>query len=212
MDEIEQGSAAWHALRLGKVTASRVADIVAKTKSGVSAMRGNYMAQLVAERLSGVVEEGFTNATIQWGSEQEAEARLAYAFRTGLQVDQVAFVPHPTIGMSGASPDGLVGDDGLVEFKCPLTATHIESLLGGSIPGKYETQMMWQMACTGRSWCDFASFDPRLPEAMRLLVKRVPRNPIRIVELETEVRGFLAEVDQTVAQLTRLYSQERQAA
>jgi putative phage-type endonuclease len=204
-DLIEQGSAAWLALRLGKVTASRVSDVIARTKSGPSASRANYAAQLIAERLSGHVEESFTNAAMQWGTDQEPDARLAYEFRTDLEVEQVAFVPHPTIEMSGASPDGLVGADGLVEIKCPNTATHLETLVTGAIPSKYVTQMLWQMACTGRQWCDFVSFDPRLPENMRLFVNRLHRDDTRIAELENEVIGFLFEIDATVKSLIRKY-------
>jgi putative phage-type endonuclease len=205
MTVIEQGSADWFAMRLGKVTASRVADVIARTKSGYSASRANYAAQLIAERLTGNVAEGYSNAAMQWGTEQEPEARLAYEFRTDVDVQEVAFVDHPAIKNSGASPDGLVSDDGLVEIKCPNTATHLETLQGEAIPGKYETQMLWQMACTGRQWCDFVSFDPRLPENMRLFVKRLPRDDGRIAELEADVAAFLSEIDATVAELIRKY-------
>lgn len=210
--DIEQGSEAWIAVRLGKVTASRVADVIARTKSGPAASRANYMAELVAERLTGVRGETFTNAAMQWGTDQEPEARLAYEFRTDATVDLVGFIDHPAIEMAGASPDGLVAADGLVEFKCPNTATHIETLLTGVIPTKYETQMLWQMACSGRAWCDFASFDPRLPEEMRLFVKRFPRDDKRIAELEEEVRAFLFELETTVSRLVRAYGTEARAA
>lgn len=205
MSEIEQGSADWFAMRLGKVTASRVADVIAKTKSGYSASRANYAAQLIAERLTGDVAESFSNAAMQWGTEQEPDARLAYEFRHDVEVQQVVFVDHPTIPMSGASPDGLIGDDGLVEIKCPNTATHLDTLRTETIPCKYETQMLWQMACTGRQWCDFASYDPRLPENMRLFVKRLTRDDARIAEMEAEVTAFLTEIDATVAELVRKY-------
>lgn len=205
---MEQQSAEWFAARIGRVTASRVDDVIAKTKSGYSASRANYLAELVAERLSGTRAEGFTNSAMQWGTDQEPEARLAYEFRTDEEVEEVGFVQHPVIAMSGASPDGLVSDDGLIEIKCPNTATHIETLLTGIIPGKYETQMLWQMACTGRDWCDFASFDPRLPEAMRLYVKRFYRDNERIAELEDEVRTFLFELDTTVSRLLKAYGGE----
>jgi len=211
VEHVEQGTAEWLALRCGRVTASRVADIVAKTKTGYSASRANYMAELVAERLTGSVAEGYSNAAMQWGQEQEADARLAYSFRSDSDVEQVGFVHHPTIPMSGASPDGLVGDAGLVEIKCPNTATHIDTLLSGTVPGKYVTQMLWQMACTGRDWCDFASYDPRLPEEMRLFVSRVPRDDNRIAELEAEVRAFLIELEQTVDALNRRYGIARAA-
>lgn len=205
MDEIIQGSPEWHELRCGKATASRIADIVAKTKTGWGASRANYRAELVAERLTGTVGERFTNAAMQWGVDTEPHARVAYEFYTGNDVTQVGFVPHPSIGMTGASPDGLVGDDGLVEIKCPGTATHIDTLLGGTVPAKYVTQMLWQMACTGRAWCDFVSFDPRLPEAMRMFVQRIERDDDRIAELETEVIAFLREVDDTVRSLRSKY-------
>jgi putative phage-type endonuclease len=202
----DQQSEAWFAARLGRVTASRVADVIARTKTGPSASRANYLAELVAERLTGARGETFTSAAMEWGTDNEAEARLAYEFRTDATVDQVGFIPHPSIEMSGASPDGLVGADGLVEIKCPNTATHIETLLTGVIPGKYETQMLWQMACTGRAWCDFASFDPRLPEEMRLYVKRFARDDKRIAEMEEQVREFLFDLDTTVRRLTERYS------
>lgn len=208
MSEIVQGSEEWLAIRVGKVTASRVADVVARTKTGWGASRANYMAELIAERLTGEPAEKFTNAAMKWGTEMEPDARTAYEFRMDAEVVQVGFIPHPTIPMTGASPDGLVGDDGLVEFKCPNTATHIETLIGQTVPGKYVTQMLWQMACTGRHWCDFVSFDPRMPEHMRLFVKRVHRDDARIAELEKDVSEFLAELDQKVAQLAALYDRE----
>ena len=205
MNDFDQGSTDWFAVRCGKVTASRVADVIAKTKSGPSALRVNYAAQLIAERLTGAVAESFSNAAMQWGTDNEPDARLAYEFRTDAEVEQIAFVAHPTIDMSGASPDGLVAADGLVEIKCPNTATHIETLRGQSIPGKYQTQMLWQMACTGRLWCDFVSFDPRMPEEMRLFVRRLDRDDTRIAELEAEVVTFLSEIDATVAELIQMY-------
>lgn len=204
---IEQGSPEWHAMRCGKVTASRIADMLAKTKTGWGASRANYKAQLVAERLTGVVAEGFTNAAMEWGKEKEAEARAAYGFYTNETVELIDFVTHPVMLMSGASPDALVGMDGLVEIKCPNTATHIETLLGGSVPGKYQFQMQWQMACTGRWWCDFVSYDPRMPEDMRLFVRRLERDEEVIAMIEKETRIFLAEIDATVAQLTSMYRQ-----
>lgn len=195
----------WKAKRMGWATASRISDIVAK---GAGASRNNYRAQLVAERLTGVVLDGYKNGAMEWGIETEAEAANAYAFYSGISVEPVGFLVHPTIDMSGATPDRLVGLDGLLEIKCPNTATHIETLLGARIPTKYELQMQWQMACAGRAWCDFASYDPRLPEEMRLHVRRVPRDEIKICEIAKEVRAFLSEVDATVAELTKLYRQE----
>jgi len=212
MTDIVQGSPEWHQLRLGKVTASRVADVVARTKTGPSASRTNYMAELIAERLSGEPSEKFTNAAMQWGTDMEPQARAAYEFRTDAQVTQVGFVVHPKIDQAGASPDGLVDEDGLIEIKCPNTATHLETLLGQAAPAKYETQMQWQMACTGRKWCDFVSYDPRLPENMRLFIKRVERDDKRIKELETEVAGFLLEIAVKLSELNSLYGLEMEAA
>ena len=203
-----QGTDAWLQARLGKVTASRVADVIAKTKTGPSASRTNYLAELVAERLTGECAERFTNAAMAWGTEKEPEARALYGLLHDVDVAEVGFVAHPTIEMTGASPDGLVGDLGMVEIKAPQTATHIETLLGQSVPGKYVTQMQWQMACAGRAWCDFASFDPRLPPEMRLFVKRVHRDDALIADLEAEVRAFLAELDAKVAALRGIYMRE----
>lgn len=207
---ITQGSPEWHAIRCGKVTASRIADLTATTKSGWGASRANYMAELIAERLTGASADKFTNAAMEWGTNTEAEARAAYEFHTGADVALIGFAPHPSIAMSGASPDGLVGDAGLVEIKCPNTATHIETLLGQTVPAKYVKQMQWQMACTRRSWCDFVSYDPRLPESMRLFVSRVEVSVTTIADLETQVGIFLAELDAKVSSLRSKY--ERIAA
>lgn len=205
---MEQGSQEWFDARLGRVTASRVADVVAKTKSGYSASRANYAAQLIAERLTGTVAESYSNAAMQHGTDTEPQARMAYEFYRDADVVEVGFVAHPSIAETGASPDGLVKADGLVEIKCPNTATHIDTLLGGSVPGKYVTQIQWQLACTGRAWCDFVSFDPRLPESMRLFVQRVERDDERIAELEQEVTAFLGEVAEKVRALKSKYEPE----
>lgn len=202
---MEQRSADWFAIRLGRVTASRITDVTAKTKTGWGAGRANYKAQLIAERLTGQQQDSFTNAAMQWGIDTEAQARTAYCFLHDAKVAEEAFVIHPRIEMSGASPDGLVGERGLIEIKCPNTATHIDTLKAQEIPAKYVPQMLWQMACCERDWCDFASFDPRLPEEMQLFVKRLHRDDARIAELESLVCDFLAEVDADVAELTNLY-------
>ena len=201
MTEHEQRTEDWFAARCGKVTASRVADVLARTKSGWSASRQNYAAQLVCERLTGAVEQGFTNAAMQWGTDQEAPARDLYAFVSGEDVNETGFVNHPRILMAGASPDGLVGSDGLVEIKAPNTATHIETLLSETVPAKYVHQMNWQMACTDRRWCDFVSFDPRLPPELRLFVKRLERDDEVIREMEREITVFLDEVQTTIDKL-----------
>jgi putative phage-type endonuclease len=211
MTEIVQGSPEWKALRCGRVTASRVADVVARTKTGYSASRANYLAQLIAERLTGTPAETYTNTAMQHGTETEPEARDAYCFYQGVTVEQVAFVPHPKIDQAGASPDGLVGDDGLVEIKCPNTATHLETLLGQAVPAKYIDQMQFQMACSGRKWCDFVSYDPRMPEHMKLFVRRVARDEARIAHLETEIAGFLRELAAKLSELNSIYG-EKEAA
>jgi putative phage-type endonuclease len=201
---MEQQTEEWFAARLGKVTASRVADVIAKTKSGYSTSRENYMAQLVCERLTNVKAESFTNSAMQWGTETEPLARSAYEARRDILVDEVGFVPHPFIKDAGASPDGLVGDVGMLEIKCPNTATHLETLLDQKVPSKYNTQMQWQMACTGRDWTDFVSFDPRLPPELQLFVKRVFRDGEYIAMLEEEVVGFLEELNVKITKLNEL--------
>jgi putative phage-type endonuclease len=202
---VEQNSPEWKQARCGSLGASRLADAIAKTKSGWGASRANLMAELVVERLTGVPTEGYQNAAMQWGHQYEPEARAAYEFKTDATVEIIGLATHPTIKGSHASPDGLIGDDGLVEIKCPNSATHIERLLTGAVEGKYVTQMQWQMACTGRKFCDFVSYDPRMPEPMRLYVKRFARDDVFIASLENDVRDFVAELSGKVDALRRLY-------
>jgi putative phage-type endonuclease len=204
---MEQRSEEWFNARLGKVTASRVADVVAKTKSGYSTSRANYMAELVCERLTGVKGDSYQNAAMVWGINTEPEARSVYQADTGNLVKEVGFIPHPTINGAGASPDGLIDDDGLIEIKCPNTATHIETLLGNNLSNKYNIQMQWQMSCTGRQWCDFVSYDPRMPENMRFFKKRVERDESMIAELEKEVTLFLTELSEIVDKLKTQYGE-----
>lgn len=197
----EQGTDEWKAERLGKVTASRVADVIARTKTGWGASRANYMAELLVERLTGTAPDSYINAAMQWGTDQEPVARRNYEFMQECEVVTVGFVPHPTIPMTGASPDGLIGNDGMVEFKCPNSSTHIDTLLGAPVAGKYITQMHWQMVCAGRQWCDFVSFDPRMPAHMQLHITRVNRDAAMISSLEAEVTVFLGELDAKLAEL-----------
>ena len=201
MSNIIQGSEAWFAARAGRVTASRVVDVLAKIKTGESMSRKNYKADLVVERLTGQKTEGFTNAAMQWGVETEPQARAAYEVSTGNLVDLDGFVNHPEIEYFGCSPDGYVGEDGLIEIKCPNTATHLDYIEADAPPKNYYTQMQAQMACTGRQWCDFVSFDPRLPDGLQLLVVRVNRDDKFIELMEDEVHKFLEEVETTVAKL-----------
>lgn len=202
---MEQRSTEWYSARAGKATASSIYKIMARTKSGWGADRANYHAQLVAERLTGVTAESFSNSAMIWGVDTEPQARAMYSLEAPGPVIEVGFLDHPQIVFSGASPDGLVGETGMVEIKCPNTATHIATLTGAPIDRKYLYQMQWQMACADRAWCDFASFDPRLPIEMQLHVRRVDRDAELLAELESEVATFLAEVAATVDQLTNQY-------
>lgn len=201
---ITQGTPEWLAMRLGKVTASRIAEVMAKTKSGYSTSRKNYMAELVCERLTGQREDKYKSAAMQRGNDMEAKARAIYQLESGLDVTEVAMIPHPVILMSGASPDGLVGDDGLIEIKCPNTATHIEFLHSLKPKQEHIYQMQWQMACTGRKWCDFVSYDDRLPEHLSYRCLRVQRDDSLIRDIEYEVVLFLAELDKLVTSLNGL--------
>ena len=191
---IEQGSDAWLQLRLGKVTASKVADVLAKTKTGPSSSRANYLIELAIQRVTGAIEESYSNSFMQWGTETEPQARVAYEVATGNFVDQVPFVEHPSIKWFGCSPDGLVGK-GLMEIKCPSSATHWATIKSGEPQGKYIIQMQSQMACTGAEWCDFVSYDPRMPERSKLFIKRINRDNSYIAEIESEIQKFLNEVE-----------------
>lgn len=200
---MNQRTPEWFAARVGHVTASRVADVIAKIKSGEAASRANYRAQLVAERLTGTPAELFSNAAMDWGIATEPQARAAYESHTGELVTEVGFIKHPSIQFSGASPDGVVLC-GLVEIKCPNTATHIDTLIAQAAPAKYIPQMQWQMACTGAEWCDFVSFDPRMPERLQLFVVNVKRDDESIKIMEEEVMKFLAEVQDTITKLENI--------
>ena len=197
-----QGSLEWLSERAGKVTASMVSAVLAKPET---AGYRDYQAQLVAEILTGKPQgSDYTNAAMQFGTEMEPLARSAYEAETGFSVDEVGFCQHPTIERAGASPDGLVGNSGLVEIKCPKVATHLAYLIAGVVPATYKNQMMWQMACSGRDWCDFASFRPDLPEHLQLFIVRFKRDPERIKELETATVAFLDTVDKMINKLKKV--------
>ena len=198
---IEQGTPEWFAMRLGKVTASRITDVLAKVKTGEAVTREDYRTELVVQRLTNQPSETFTNPAMEWGVEQEPMARIAYEAQANVFVEQVSFVEHPTIEWFGCSPDGLVGEDGLLEIKCPSSKNHIKYLLGGKPPAKYVPQMQCQMAVTGRKWCDFVSYDPRLPEDLQLFVVRLERDVSFIMSMEEEVDKFLKEVNVMVNKL-----------
>ena len=195
---VEQGTDEWHQARLGRATASRFGDIMAKIKSGEAAQRKNYRAELVAEILTGERVDFFKSAAMQWGTETEPLARLRYSLITGNEAEECGFFAHTSI-QAGASPDGLIGEDGTLEIKCPNTATHIETLRKQSVPYQYYWQVMGQLWITGRKWCDFVSFDPRLPNNAQFFTIRVERDENKIKELEDEVKEFLLSVESDVA-------------
>lgn len=205
IEMMEQRTEDWFAARLGKVTASSLYKVLAKTKTGYGADRGNYMTQLVLERVTGTKADSYTNAAMQWGIDQEPFARAAYEASRGVMVDEVGFIPHPTIEAAGASPDGLVGDDGMVEIKCPDSKTALECWLAENpVESKYFAQMQWQMRCADRLWCDYVVFDPRMPAKAQLFVVRVLRDDKWLADVESEVIKFLAEVDAKVAALKKI--------
>ena len=193
--QIAQGTPEWHQMRLGKVTASRVADILAKTKTGPSASRQNYLIELAIQRTTGIIQESYSNSAMEWGTQTEPQARVAYEVATNNFVDKVAFIDHPSIKWFGCSPDGLVSDRGLLEIKCPNSATHWEYFKSKKPPQKYFIQMQAQIAVTNKDWCDFVSFDPRMPDRSQLLIVRIDRDEAFIAEMEAEIKKFLDEVE-----------------
>lgn len=206
--DCEQGTPEWLQLRCGKVTASRIADALAEIKKGEAASRRNYRTELVVETLTGVPVEQYVSKEMQWGIDTEPFARAAYELRQDATVDTLGFAVHPQIPRFGASPDGLVGNDGVLEIKCPNTSTHLECLLTGAIPSEHFPQMRAELACTGRAWVDFVSFDCRLPSHLQLFVKRFHRDEERIAEMERRVLEFLAEVDDVLAHLAGISRDE----
>lgn len=202
-----QGTEEWFKIRAGKVTASKISDIIDKTdkKGNVKSGYRNYHALKIAEVMTGKpCEGGFVSKDMERGTELESFARTEYELLKDVWVDQIGFVVHPSIERSGASPDGLVGTNGMIEIKCPKTANHIQYILSGSIPSGYQKQMQWQMACTGRKWNDFVSYDPIMPENQRLYVCRLGRDDEYIEMLEQKVRLFLNDVDETIEKLRRM--------
>lgn len=199
--DCEQGSEMWKELRCGLVTASRVADVIATVKKGEAAPRKNYRIELMCERLTHVPYPQYVSQDMQWGIDHEDEAAAAYELHAGVLVDKCGFVIHPSVSMFGASPDRLVGEDGLVQIKCPTTKTHLEWMLAGAIPVEHAPQMLAEMSCTGRDWVDFVSFDPRLPEAYQLFVRRYERDEKLIAAIEKEVTHFNQELDQVLKAL-----------
>lgn len=190
-----QGTPEWLVERAGHATASRAADILARIKVGEASVRRKYRIQLVTERLTGIPVQGYTNAAMLWGTQTEPEAREAYEMQTGELVDQVGFIRHPQVMWCGASPDGCLQTDGLLELKCPESTTHLEWMDAERVPPEHIPQIMFQLWVTGRQWCDFVSYDPRFPQRLRLFIVRVKRDEKYIESLAAEVCNFLAEVD-----------------
>ena len=202
---IQQGSPEWLVERIGCVTASRVKDVVSKTKKGEpSAARASYRLELLTEIITGRAAEHFVSREMDFGTENESLAREVYALNRGVEVERIGYVRHPGIPRSGASPDGLIGENGLVEIKVPNTTTHLEYLLEGKVPSEYKPQMFWQMACSQRDWCDFVSYDPRLPEEFGLFIIRLERDEKVITNMEAEVETFIAELNEMAEKLLKL--------
>ena len=203
---MEQGTNEWRLARCGSLGASQLNEALATTKSGWGASRDNLKNRIIAERLTGIPIDTFENAAMVWGKTVEPDARKAYEAHTGVFVDEMGIAYHPVLQFTHASPDGLVGDDGLIEIKCPNTTTHIETLKAKKAPSKYINQMMWQMRCTDRQWCDFVSFDPRLPSHLQLFIVRVERDEAIIADLEAKVAEFLTEVEKEIERLNEEFA------
>lgn len=207
---VEQGSEQWHQYRLGKVTGSRIAELMATNKSGEAASRKNYMMELLCQRLTGKREDKFVTDAMRRGTELEPIARGCYEAESGIMVVEAEFIFHPTIEAFGASPDGFICDDGLLEIKCPNTAQHVDFLTNKKPDGKYIWQMMAQLSCTGRDWCDFVSFDDRMPERLQFDKVRIYRDDDKIKKMEIEVIRFLDELGELEEKMKKLSIQNEE--
>jgi putative phage-type endonuclease len=205
----KQGTAEWLNARRGKITASRIADVMDfLKKGGEGASRRNYRIELMAERLTGRSEDHYVTPEMAWGSEYESRARAAYEVSAGVMVDQVGFVLHPIFDYAGASPDSLVGEDGGLEIKCPKTSTHLKWMMAGEVPEEHQGQMYWNMLCCEREWWDFVSYDPRLPRGLQIFTKRLERDEARINQIEEAVVAFNGEVEDALKPLQALVVKE----
>lgn len=217
IEDLEQQTPEWLAMRVGMVTASRVADVIAKRKRQPKdgepaeplACRKDYLWEIVVERLTGRSSETYVSPSMEWGIEQEPSARAAYEMATDCMVEPIGFAIHPANKWFGASPDGLVGEDGILEIKCPNSGTHLQYIINQVVPSEYVPQMLAEMACTERLWGDFVSFDPRMPKKMQLFVQRLRRDDKRIADMESDVAVFCQEVDDKLAEVQAVVGGER---
>lgn len=200
--DVQQGTAEWLVMRTGCVTASRMGDVMAKlkTKNTEAAARKDYKAEIICEMLTGRAADNYVSPAMEWGLDNEIFARNAYEVEIA-PTEPGGLALHASIPRFAASPDGFVGEEGLVEFKCPTTAVHLDYIAEGVVPAEYHWQMFAQMSCTGRKWCDFASFDPRLPKKFQLFIRRLAWDDARIAEMEKEVEKFLWEAVEAVKKL-----------
>ena len=201
-----QGSEAWRQARCGSIGASDAPRVVRRTKTGYSADRDSLMWDKLIERVTSVPVEITPSKAMLQGTAREPDARVTYSIIKGVEVEQVGLIPHPLIKGAHASPDGYVGTTGLVEIKCPEKKAHGETLINETISNDHIVQMQWQMACTGRHWCDYVSYNPDFPPAMQLWTGRVSRNATLIGELESEIKGFIRELEAKVDRLSRRYA------
>lgn len=197
-----QQTSEWFEARCGCLTASRAKAVIARKKNGEPyAEFFTVLEQVVGERLTGVVASTGTSAAMQWGIDHEEEAREQYVIETGRDVALTGFVKHPTVRWLGASPDGLVGDDGLIEIKCPTTLTHLKRVASGAVPEEYKPQMLVQLLCTGRKWVDFVDYDPRLSadwERARFFCVRYEPTQEELADALAKCQEFLTVVDGTI--------------
>lgn len=200
-----QGSEEWKAARCGKITASRIWDIMDKTKAGKpTSKRKNYIAEKTLERITGAPMEHYRSPAMQWGTEQEADARMVFEIGTGRAVREVGFIDHPTLPMCGASPDGLIGDDTIIEIKCPMSATHIAFVRTGVIDPQYYAQMQWVMGCTGRAQAWFISYDPRCGPGLEVEYKLFKRDEKFLASAREEVIAAEEEIKEQVEELQEI--------
>lgn len=201
--EVEQGTPEWLQMRCGMGTGSGIGKAIKrigkseKNPNGTkySADREKYLMEVVCERLTGRATEHYVTDAMLWGIEHEPIAREEYGMARGCDVDPGKFAIHDRMKWFGSSSDGLVGEDGCIEIKCPTSLTHLQWVIDGVVPDEHIDQMKAAMSCYNRQWCDFISYDPRMPKDLRLFVRRLERDEPMIVEMEQEVEKFLAEVD-----------------